>query len=555
MHLRRRWQERQRRFARAAALLLAAGLLVAGCGSGAPSGQNGGTGGSGTSQGGQIQPGGTLNIAMTGDIVSLDPAFAYDFTTNQVVDQMTEGLLKFDAQGHVQPNLAESVENPDPTTYIYHLRKDVKFWDGNPMTADDVVYSMQRVMDPKTASYVGWMYGNVDKVVKVDDYTVKVTLKQPDAFWQYVPATTAGHVVEKKWMESHPKAGKPEEGIMGTGPFMYVSWTPGQEIVLKKNPNYWDKSAGGPYLDKLVYHVIPDGTTIVAGLKTGEIDFAIDAVPSDQLALVQKMDNVALKMITGDQVNYVAFNNSREPFTDPKIRQALNYLIDRKAIVDKFAHGASDPAGPTLVTPGLWTLGDRSKWEEAYKALPDYSYNPEKAKELLKQSSRPNGFSFKLLVDPDPVRTGAAVQLQAEAEKIGIHIQIEKVTWQQLATQLLGKKDYDAAMDIWGSDFPDPAGNLFPTFLSTNTGDGGSNQVLYKNPKVDELLHQQNGLTDPEQRAEILRQVQSIIAEDVPMIAIDYPKQTLAINKKVSGYDFSALWYWDAYAKNLHFTK
>lgn len=534
------------------ATLLAVSLLASACGGGATSG----TGGSSSEDTGKaaIKEGGTLQIAMTGDIVSLDPAFAYDFTTNQVVCQLTEGLLKFDSEGHAQPNLAESVENPDPVTWIYHLRQDVKFWDGNPMTADDVVYSMQRYMDPKLASYVAWMYGNVGKIEKVDDHTVKVTLKQPDAFWQYVPATTAGHVLEKSWMESHKNAGKPEDGIMGTGPYEYVSWTTGQEVVLKKNPDYWDKT-GGPYLDKLDFHIIPDGTTIVAGLKSGEIQFAINSVPADQVAIVQRMDNVQFKMGPGAQTDFVAFNTQRKPFDDPKVRQALNYLVNRQAIAEKFAHGASEPARATLITPGLWTLGDKSKWEAAYKDIPAYDYDVEMAKKLLAESSVPNGFSFKLLTDPDPVRQGTALQLQAEAEKIGVKIDVQKVTWTQLANALLGKKDYDAAMDIWGSDFPDPAGAVFPTFISTNTGDGGANQTLYKNPQLDEVLNRQNGLTDAGQRQDLLIQAQSLIADQVPMIAVDYPNQTLAEAKGLEGYTLTPLWYWDAYAKQLHFTK
>jgi ABC-type transport system substrate-binding protein len=142
------------------------------------------------------QKGGTLVTALPGDIISLDPAFDYDFNTSPVVQQMVEGLQKFDANNKVVPNIAETITNPDPLTYLYKIRKDVTFWDGSSVTIDDVIFSMERVKDPKTASYVGWMYQNVKSITKLDAQTVKVTLSKPDALWQYVGATTGASIIK-----------------------------------------------------------------------------------------------------------------------------------------------------------------------------------------------------------------------------------------------------------------------------------------------------------------------------------------------------------------------
>ena len=207
------------------------------------------------------EKGGTMTVALPGDIISLDPAFDYDFNTSPVVQQLVEGLQRFDENNKVVPNIAESVSNPNPLTYIYKIRKDVTFWDGTPVTIDDVLFSMERVKDPKTASYVGWMYQSVKSITKVDAQTVKVTLSKPDALWQYVGATTGASIIKKSYaLEKGKTFGKPDGGVMATGPYKYTSWTTGQEVVIERNETYWNAKAGGPYLDKVTFKIIREPT-------------------------------------------------------------------------------------------------------------------------------------------------------------------------------------------------------------------------------------------------------------------------------------------------------
>src|SRR5690606_3766568 len=317
------------------------------------------------------------------------PAYAFDFTTNPVVNNVTEGLLRFNPDGTLAPNLAERWENPDALTYVYHVRQDVTFADGTPMTAEDVVFSLERHRDESLASYLAYMFANVDTIEAVDEHTVRVTLKQPDAFWQYVPATTGGHVASKAYAEPHPDFGRPEGGTMGTGPYKYVSWQVGSEIVLEKNENYWDKS-GGPYFDRVVFKVLPDGTTRVAGLKTGEIDATSGGVPVDQLNIVEEMDHVRVVKVPGAMVNFVASNNRRPPFDDINLRLAMAHAIDVAAVHQQIAGDASEPGAPTLVAPGLWGA-DHDVWAEAVAQLPRYEYDMEKAREYLARSNYPDG--------------------------------------------------------------------------------------------------------------------------------------------------------------------
>lgn len=532
---------------------LAMAVVVTGCSNSTDTASTNAANQSGSStsnSGSEAKVGGTATFALNSDIVSLDPAFSYDFTTNPVVTQMTEGLLKFDANSKIAPNLAESWESPDDKTYIYHLRKEVKFHDGSPMTIDDVIFSLERIKDPKTASYLGWMYANVDKIEKADEWTVKVTLKKPDALWRYVLATTAGHIISKKYYEAHKdNFGKPEGGTMGTGPFKYVKWQTGSEIEMEKNEHYWNKN-GGPYLDKVVFKVIPEGTTKVTGLKTGQINMTI-GLPLDLVEVVESMDNVKVDKVDSFLNDWIAFNTQKPPFTDKKVRQAINYALDKQKIMDQIVKNAGSPAKAVPISPAIWLFA-KDKWEAAYKELPDYAFNLDKAKQLLAESSVPGGFNAKILTDGDSLRMNAALALQAAVKPLNINLEIEKVTGEELNTRAFsGARDYDIIVSAWGSDFPDPVGNLQPVFYSANAGDGGSNFGNYKNPEVDKLLDEQMVLTDDEKRSELMIHAQKLIAEDAPWIMIDHPKQILTTTKNIEGYSITPLWYWDAFMKDV----
>ncbi|MGE5702065.1 MAG: ABC transporter substrate-binding protein [Clostridia bacterium] len=540
------------------ALGVSLSVLAAGCsGASTPAGGGEGTQSSaGGTTGTEAKPqaGGTLTFALEHEIVSLDPAFSYDFSTGPVVNQITEPLLRFKDGKTVVPNLAEKVENPDPKTYIYHIRQGVTFHDGSPMTVDDVIFSLERYRDSKTASYVAWMFSNVDKIEKADAWTVKVTMKQPDANWQYAMATSAGHVISKKYFEAHKdNFGKPDGGTMGTGPFKYVSWQTGSEVVLEKNQNYWNKE-GGPYLDKIVYKVIPEGMTRVTGLKTGQINMALN-LPLDLQAVVEKMDTVKISRSDSFLSDFIAFNNQRKPFDDVKVRQAISHAFDRQKIATELLKDAGIVGKTVPIPPALWTM-EKDKWEAAYNEIPDYALDIEKAKKLLSESSVPTGFNAKILTDGDSYRMNVALALQAAVKPLGINLEIEKVTGEELNTRAWGgARDYDIVVQNWSSDFPDPAGNMVPLFLSANAADGGSNFGNYKNPEVDKLLEEQNQLTDPVKRSELMIQAMKIIANDAPWIVVSHQKNFLAMSKNVEGYEISPLYFWEGFMRDVKVTQ
>lgn len=501
-----------------------------------------------------IPMGGDLVAGIEGDIVAFDPAFAYDFTANPVVASVTEGLLKF-KDGAVVPNLAESfTSSEDGLTWTYVLRDGVLFSDGTPMTIDDVIYSWERIRNPETASYVGWMFGSVDTITAVDDKTLEVKLKNNDAFWQYVPATTAGHVISKAHAEAHPEdLGTSDVGVIGTGPFAFQSWSTGDQIVLVRNDNYWNKANGGPYLDTVTFKILTDATTRTAGLQTGELSAVLASIPGDQLPIVAGMDNVELQLTDTYLTDFIAFNTQRPPFDNAKLRQALNYAIDKVGVRTISMGDFALDAKATQVGPAMWVF-EKEAWEAAYAALPDYAQDMEKAAALLAESGVADQLDGKVItVDENPVRVAQALALQDAAAQLGHQLEIERITFTELISRSFsGARDYDIIITNWGSDFPDPAGNLLPNYTTGNTGDGGANFANYSNPKIDELLDGQHAEVDNAKRTEMMLEAQAIIAEDSPLIWFDHPRHPFALNKQFTGYTIPALWYWDSFVKDIH---
>ena len=535
-------------------------LLINACGGvpASPGASGGATASSGASAAaGAPKPGGSITVAIEGEPASMDPAFDYDFVSGLAVDSVTEPLLKFcENDKKLCPNLAESyVVSPDGLTYTLKIRQGVKFHDGSTMTVDDVVFSLDRIRDPKLASYVGWMLAKVKDVKAPDASTVVVTLSEPDALFEYALAATAAHVVSKKFVEANgDKYGKPEVGSIGTGPFKFVEWKSGDHQTVARFDDYWDKANGGPYLDQITIKILPEPTTRVAGLQTGDIDFIINNIPSDQYATVKTIKDVDLTFTDSYYGEWITFNTKKAPFDNVKVRQALNYAFDKKAVRELFYGADAAPTKGTLVNPSLWTY-ETGAWQAAWDQLPTYDVDLVKAKQLLDESGvadKLNGTEIAYY-DSTPSIKGAAEAFIDAMSKLGITIKARKVTYQENVALQFGKHDdYDILVASWGSDFPDPSGNLRPNFASENIVAGGANASAYTNPKVDALLAKQNTLVDKAERAKLLIEAQKLIAEDAPVIVTAYPGWPLAVNKRLAGYSVSSLWYWGSLFKDMY---
>jgi len=524
----------------------------------ASAGATAGAATAGPTPAGGPKQGGKLVAAIEGEPTSLDPAFDYDFVSGLATSSITEPLLVFcENDQKLCPNLAEAWEvSPDGLVYTMHIRQGVKFQDGTPMTVEDVVFSLDRIRNPDLGSYVGWMLASVKTVEATDDKTVVITLSAPDALFEYALASTAAHVVSKAFVEkSGDKYGKPEVGSLGTGPFKFAEWKTGDYQRLVRNDDYWNKANGGPYLDEITIKILPEPTTRVAGLQTGEIDFMVAMVPSDQYATVQQAENLDLSFIPSYYGEWITFNTQKAPFDNVKVRQALNYAFDKKGIRQLYYGPEALDTKATLVNPTLWTF-EKDAWQAAWDALPAYDQDLEKAKALLAESGvadQLNGTEIAYY-ESTPSIKGAAESFIDSMGKLGIEIKARKVTYQEsVALQFGPHNDYDILVASWGSDFPDPSGNLLPNFAIANAKAGGANASNYQNAAVDKALVDQNALpTDKVKRAALLIEAQRLIAEDSAVIVTAYPGWPLAVNKRLGGVEAASLWYWQSLFRNVY---
>jgi peptide/nickel transport system substrate-binding protein len=503
------------------------------------------------------KPGGKLTVGIGQSFEDINVLTAFGYRWGQLMAYaMYDTLVKYDKTGRAVPLLAKSWTTPDAKTTIVKIRQGVKFHDGTTMTVDDVVYSLNRIRSIQKG-YVRWMLANVADVKATDASTVAVTMAKPDALVQYAFAATAAHVVEKKFVEAHgDKYGTPDVGSIGTGPFKFVEWKTGDHQTLARFDDYWNKANGGPYLDEVTIKILPEPTTRIAGLQTGDIDYIINNIPSDQYATVKTNDKVDLTFTPSYYGEWITFDTQKPPFDNVKIRQALNYAFDKKAVRELFYGPDTSPTKMTLVNPSLWsTLGSKDAWQAAWDALPAYDQDLVKARQLLDDSGVADQLNGKEIAyyESTPSIKGAAEAFIASMAGLGITIAAHKMTYAENVSLQFGKHDnYDLIVASWGSDFPDPSGNLRPNFASENIVEGGANVSSYKNPAVDDLLAQQNTLVDPNKRADLLIQAQKLIAEDSPIIVTAYPGWPLAVNKRLGGAVASSLWYWASLFKDIY---
>ena len=498
-----------------------------------------------------------MNVAMAGDIVRLDPAFAYDNDTSIVIDNICEGLLTHNADNSLKCNLASSWEATDPMTYVYQIRDDVTFSDGSPMTVDDVVYSLNRHLDPDLGSYMNWFFENVASIEATGDWEVTVKLTQPDANWQYVLATSAGMIVKKDYAEEKGDAfGSAEGGIIGTGPFKYDSWVTGSKVVLTKNENYWDESAT-TNVSQINFSIIADDTTLATALKSGQIDMAAN-FSVNLIDTLNGFDNVEVYKSPGMGIHYLAFNMDREPFNDINVRKAIGYAIDIDSLIENVIKETGTKGGNLPMTDSLFTI-EPERWQEYVETLPGHEYNIEKAKACLAESSVPDGFSCQLLVSQaDSQRYDVALVVQSALAEIGIDVEVVGVTSDELYSYQFGNvldadgvRDYDMLVATWGADYPDPAANLDPLYTVRNIAAGGYNCASYRNETVDSLLSQAQVATDNGDRVDMLMEVCDIIVEEQPYYVYKYTANFAVMSTSYDFGDMNIGSAWDWNFKNM----
>lgn len=462
---------------------------------------------------------GRLEIAVDQAPVGLDPHIVTAFSSFNVIGQIYDGLLEVNAALEVEPALATSwTVSDDGLTYVFQLRDGVTFHNGRAFTAEDVVYSYQRIMNPETGSPQASRFNEVASVEATGDLEVTFTMKVP--FAPFLSNLTNLTVVPREVVEAN---GDLQQVAVGTGPFMLKEIVPDTYVLLEANPNYYVE--GQPGVAEIRFNVVPEASTRAAGIRTGTYHLVPDVDPATAETL-RGARGVTLMGVQDLAYTLLGFNVSREPFDDPKVREAINYAIDRAEIVEAVYFGNAVPGGP--LSPGL------QAWATDTSAFACYQTDRAKARELLAEAGFPNGFSTSILTfGTIQVVSDLAQVLQAQLAQVGIDVDVNVAEFGAFV-QGWRNSDFDMFVSLNGGA-SDPDGYLHRTFV---TG-GSTNVYKFSDPAVDQLLNQGRTTTDPAERVNIYDHLQKRLACTGPIAHIAYGTLFSAVSDDVQ--DFQQL--------------
>ncbi|MDK2877346.1 MAG: peptide/nickel transport system substrate-binding protein [Thermoanaerobacteraceae bacterium] len=475
-----------------------------------------------------------LRMAIMSNPPKLDPVFATDTSSSRIIYQIFETLVDYDKDGNVQPLLAESWDiSPDKKTYTFHLRKGVHFHktiEGKPtanggreVKADDWVWTFNYILSPETKSprayfldmikgYKDYQDGKTDHIAgisKVDDYTLKIEIDYPFAPFLSILAYNTFNVLPKEDVE---KYGKEQFNFhpVGTGPFKFEQWVQDDKIVLSKNEDYWKKDKDGnqlPYLDGLEFRIVTDLAMEWTEFGLGNFD-QIEEVDDPYYAEAKTKEGFQERAMLGTY--YYGFNLTKAPFKGNKaLRQAFNYAIDRKGLIDMVRNGRALPATGVL-PPGM--MG----YDESIQ--PQYTFDPEKAKALMKEAGYPNGLKVELVYNTSEGHKRIAEALQSQFKNVGIDVSLKNIDWGALL-DATDKLEIPFFRMGWVADYPDPDNFLYVLLHSSNIGPKG-NYSGFNNKEFDDLTAQARVETDPAKRTELYKKAESIAREEAPWLFI-----------------------------------
>jgi peptide/nickel transport system substrate-binding protein len=466
------------------------------------------------------RPEGTLTMALSTFPNSIDRPQAAERNASNTSQQMWDSMLWINEEGKLEPALAESYEiSEDGTEYTFHLREDVVFHNGEPFTADSIVLTWERAAN---ADYeYTYQFTIADSVEKIDDYTVKVTTPEPDAlflrlmadYWAAIPPKYYEEVGEEGFVE-HP---------IGTGPFMFVEWAKGDRIVMEANPNYWRE--GVPKVQNLIFRPIPESSTRVAAVQTGEVD-VVQRLTSEEAQSLLGVPNVKVIRYPAARIYYIAFNNlttgEGQPTEDPLVRQAMNYAVDVDAIIDALFEGYAQPASGYVASS-----------EMGYGVVEPFGYDPDKAKELLAEAGYADGFQMDFAC---PAGAYAFFEQVCEAVQgylsdVGIETELEIMESGHYWDLEAAKELPPLFGDSWSSVYGEAYNRLYGAL-----GGWDASYSAWSDPKIDEMLAAIAQAVDFDEREKLYQDLQVYMQEDPPFIYLYQPMAFEAINTRVQNY-------------------
>jgi peptide/nickel transport system substrate-binding protein len=526
--------------ATAGAGLLSASSVLAACGAGTkPS--TAALRNSAPSVGGG-KPVALVTFGVETDAGGMDYTQSYDFSSLLVVPSMTEPLLRIDQAGQLTPNLATRWDVSNPRRLVFTIRPGVSFQDGTSLTAEDVAYSMNRHLNPQVASLLAFYYANVARVEATGPLEVTAFMKQPDIIFLLAMSTNAGAVASKAFIVKHGKQfGTPEVGTLGTGPYRFVSWVKGQSFTVERNPNYWNAAVVPRKVERFTVRVITDESTLLAALRSGEIDGQLATLSGRGVQSLASASNIKQYSVPSGGASQLAFNVQEAPWSDPRVTRALSLVIPRHGLLDS-VWGGQATLSKSIIPPSLWTFST-SAFRSAYAKLPNYlTPDVAQARKLVSAAGAHSAHGAIWISTQYDAQQAEAIQ--AAASQIGLSLSVNMVTQASLSAGIAAKrKPYAMEIGLWAPDVPDPAN----TYQSVYYSKSSNNYMGYDNPQVDAWLEQQSQiLSNPARRAQLILKIQdAIVGGQVDPIIVS-PNTVLSLNSRLGGYQLaSPQWQWD----------
>lgn len=487
---------------------LVATTLLSGCGGG----QNRGSSNGGS---GETAYKDTVIWAQSADVTSMDPHVGKETAAVTVTCNVFSTLMEVIGEGDPQPLLAESYQQLSDTDWEFTIRQGVKFHDGTDMTIEDVKYSLDRAIN---SSYVGYIVGFIDSVEITGENTIVIHCTAPYAPILNNLSMPFSAIVPKAYIEEKGEEYFAQHPI-GTGPYKMVEWNPSESVTLEAFDEYF---GGTPATKNLIMKVIPEAAQRVIALETGEVDIAYSIEANDVAKVEENNDLVLFSHPSLTCMNYF-FNLEKGPTSDLKVRQAICHAIDRQVIIDTILAGSAVPA-TSMIAPAV----------AGYVEAPTYEYDLEKAKELMAESSYPDGCDIVMVSNQSQQRTEICQVVQSMLKELNINVSIK--TYEQATyIQALVEGEHDMGFSSWITSTGDADYTYYPCYHSTQWGKPG-NRSFFANEKADELIMEGRSLSNMEERKAVYKELNQIIYENCTQAFLCHPMSVEATNKNVEGF-------------------
>lgn len=460
--------------------------------------------------------GGTLVVAVTADPGHLNPAITTGFNVHAVADSLFNGLVGLDANANPVPDLAEGWEiQDDGRTYVFHLRRNVRWHDGEPFTAADVRFTFQEVLLKYHSRTKAGLENVLAAIETPDDYTVVFRFREPYApLLQRLNVTEAPILPRHIYQGTDPQQAEANLNPIGTGPFRFVSYTPGEEVRVVRNDDYFKE--GLPYLDQVIFRVIPDPSTQLAALEQGEIDY-VWRVPGPDIPRLAADPEIELAQVAsgpggGFCIMTLTFNLERPLFQDLRVRQAFAHAINRQQLLEQVQFGQGRVATSPIASGIAWAHIDPE---------PTYEYDPAKANRLLDEAGHPpgpDGIRFQVDIVHFPVFNRWSQVLRENLAQVGVDLVIRPLDRSAAVETIFVARDFDTNLISYCNN-TDPEIGVRRMYVSTNIGPiPFSNGAAYVNPRIDALFQQAAATADRGRRAQIYAEIQRILKAELPYL-------------------------------------